>query len=337
MNNSEILIYQNQDGNIKVDVRLEEETVWLTQDQMAILFGKAKSTINEHIKNIYEENELLESTTMKKFGNSEFQQKAHNYYNLDVIISVGYRVKSPQGTQFRIWATQRLKEYIIKGFALNDERFKSGNSMNYFDELQSRIREIRISERFFYQKIKDIYTTSIDYNAKDEKTIAFFKIVQNKLLWAISQQTAAELVYRRVNASLPLLGMQSYDLPTGKAGKKTDLAIKKIDVSIAKNYLDEDEIKLLGLLVEQYLAFAETMAQQQTPMYMADWTSRLDAILQLNGRELLSHAGKISHEKALEKSSEEFEKYKLAQKVIEKEQSLKEIEDDIKRIRKDKK
>jgi len=337
MNNSEILIYQNQDGNIKVDVRLEEETVWLTQDQMAILFGKAKSTINEHIKNIYEENELLESTTMKKFGNSEFQQKAHNYYNLDVIISVGYRVKSPQGTQFRIWATQRLKEYIIKGFALNDERFKSGNSMNYFDELQSRIREIRISERFFYQKIKDIYTTSIDYNAKDEKTIAFFKIVQNKLLWAISQQTAAELVYRRVNASLPLLGMQSYDLPTGKAGKKTDLAIKKIDVSIAKNYLDEDEIKLLGLLVEQYLAFAETMAQQQTPMYMADWTSRLDAILQLNGRELLSHAGKISHEKALGKSSEEFEKYKLAQKVIEKEQSLKEIEDDIKRIRKDKK
>ena len=181
--NSDILIYQNQDGNIKIDVRLEEETVWLTQDQMATLFGKAKSTINEHIKNVYEENELEEVNTMHKFGNSEFQQKAPNYYNLDVIISVGYRVKSVQGTQFRIWATQRLKEYIVKGFALNDERFKKGNSMNYFAELQERIREIRLSERFFYQKIKDIYTTSIDYNPKDEKTLAFFKTVHLCLYW----------------------------------------------------------------------------------------------------------------------------------------------------------
>jgi hypothetical protein len=202
--------------------------------------------------------------------------------------------------------------------------------MNYFNELQERIREIRISERFFYQKIKDIYTSSIDYNSKDEKTLEFFKVVQNKLLWAISTQTAAELVYRRADSTLPLLGMQSFD-------KKIATPIKKTDISIAKNYLKEDEIKLLGLLVEQYLAFAETMAQQQTPMYMKDWTSRLDSILQLNGRELLTHAGKISHEKALEKSSEEFEKYKLAQKVIEKEQNLKEIEDDIKRLGKDKK
>lgn len=194
--NSELIIYQNPDGNIKIDVRLEEETVWLTQDQMATLFGKAKSTINEHIKNIYEEQELKESATMKKFGISEFQHKAFNYYNLDVIISVGYRVKSSQGTQFRIWATQRLKEYIIKGFVLNDDRFKLGTSMNYFDELQERIREIRLSEKFFYQKIKDIYSTSIDYDPKDEKTIAFFKVVQNKLLWAISQQTAAELVFK---------------------------------------------------------------------------------------------------------------------------------------------
>ncbi len=177
---SEILLYQNQSGDIKIDVRLEDETVWLTQDQMATLFGKAKSTINEHIKNIFEEKELEETATMKKFGISEFQQKVPNYYNLDVIISVGYRVKSPQGTQFRIWATQRLKEYIIKGFALNDERFKSGSSMNYFTELQERIREIRISERVFYQKIKDIYITSIDYDPKDEKTIGFFKVVQNK-------------------------------------------------------------------------------------------------------------------------------------------------------------
>lgn len=326
--NSEIVIYQNPDGNIKIDVRLEDETVWLTQDQMATLFGKAKSTINEHIKNIYEERELEESATMKKFGISEFQQKTPNFYNLDVIISVGYRVKSPQGTQFRIWATQRLKEYIIKGFTLNDERFKSGNSMNYFDELQDRLREIRLSERFFYQKIKDIYTTSIDYDPKDQKTIDFFKVVQNKLLWAISEQTAAELVYRRVDAGLPLLGMQSYD-------KKNSVSIKKSEVSIAKNYLNEDEIKLLGLLVEQYLAFAETMAQQRTPMYMKDWIQRLDSILQLNGRELLNHAEKISHEMALEKSGAEFEKYRITQKAIEKEQSLKEIEEDIKKLKKE--
>jgi len=325
--NSEIIIYQNADGNIKIDVRLEEETVWLTQDQMARLFAKAKSTINEHIKNIYEENELEESATMKKFGISEFQQKASFYYNLDVIISVGYRVKSPQGTQFRIWATQRLKEYIIKGFTLNDARFKSGSSMNYFNELQERIREIRLSERFFYQKIKDIYTTSIDYDQKDEKTVQFFKVVQNKLLWAISQQTAAELVYRRADATLPLMGMQAYD-------KKEPVSIKKSEVSIAKNYLNENEIKLLGLLVEQYLAFAETMAQQRTPMYMKDWIQRLDSILQLNGRELLTHAGKISHETALEKSEEEFEKFQVTQKALVKEQSLKELEEDIKKLKK---
>ena len=328
--NSELIIYQTPDGNIKIDVRLEEETVWLTQDQMATLFGKAKSTINEHIKNIYEEQELKESATMKKFGISEFQHKAFNYYNLDVIISVGYRVKSPQGTQFRIWATQRLKEYIIKGFVLNDDRFKSGTSMNYFDELQERIREIRLSEKFFYQKIKDIYSTSIDYDPKDEKTIAFFKVVQNKLLWAISQQTAAELVFQRADAALPLMGMISYD-------KKSTPSIRKTDVSIAKNYLNEDEIKLLGLLVEQYLAFAETMALQRTPMYMKDWINRLDSILQLNGRELLTHAGKISHEMALKKSGDEFGKYQLSQKALEKVQSLKELEQDILKLKRTKK
>ena len=327
MNTGEILIYQNQEGTIKIDVRLEEETVWLTQDQMALLFGKAKSTINEHILNIYAENELFEDVSIRKIGISDFSTKPTNHYNLDVVISVGYRVKSQQGTQFRIWATQRLREYIVKGFTLNDDRFKSGNSMNYFNELQSRIREIRLSEKLFYQKIKDIYTTSIDYDAKDEKTITFFKIVQNKLLWAISQNTAAELVYRRVDASLPLLGMNSYD--------KTEVkSVTKQEVSIAKNYLDENEMKLLGLLVEQYLAFAETMALQQTPMYMKDWIARLDGILQLNGRELLTHAGKISHDNALKKSSEEFEKYRLQQVAIEKEQSLKEIEEDIKRLKK---
>lgn len=262
---------------------------------------------------------------MKKFGNSEFQQKAPQYYNLDVIISVGYRVKSQQGTQFRIWATQRLKEYIIKGFVLNDERFKSGNSMNYFDELQQRIREIRLSERLFYQKIKDIYTTSIDYNANDEKTIEFFKIIQNKLLWAVSQNTAAELVYRRVDASLPLMGMQSFD--------KAVTQVKKSDVSIAKNYLNEDEIKLLGLLVEQYLAFAETMAQQQTPMYMLDWIKRLDLILQLNGRELLTHAGKISHQIAVDKSTAEYKTFKQQLQEHEYQRSLAELENDLKSLK----
>ena len=335
MNTGEILIYQNLNGNIKIDVRLEEETVWLTQAQIALLFGKGRSTITEHIANVFKEGELDEKVVCRDFRlttlhgaiEGKTQENSVKHYNLDVIISVGYRVKSLQGTQFRIWATQRLKEYIVKGFALNDDRFKSGSSMNYFNELQQRIRDIRISEKFFYQKIKDIYTTSIDYDSKDEKTIAFFKIVQNKLLWAISQNTAAELVYRRVDASLPLLGMQSYD-------KKEAISIAKTEVSVAKNYLNEDEMKLLGLLVEQYLAFAETMAQQQTPMYMKDWTARLDSILQLNGRELLTHAGQISHQMALDKSSREFEKFKEKQKTIEIEQSLKEIEADIKKMKK---
>ncbi|GHT39581.1 toxin Fic [Bacteroidia bacterium] len=333
MNNSQILIYQSPDGNIKIDVRLEDETVWLTQAQMGQLFGKGRTTITEHIGNIFAEGELQEKVVCRNFRHTtphgamaeKTQEVITKHYNLDVIISVGYRVKSPQGTQFRIWATQRLKEYIIKGFALNDERFKTGNSMNYFNELQERIREIRLSERFFYQKIKDIYTTSIDYDPKDEKTILFFKIIQNKLLWAISQQTAAELIYRRVNAELPLFGMSSYD-------KKNIASIKKAEVSTAKNYLTEDEMHLLGLLVEQYLAFAETMAQQHTPMYMKDWIERLDIILQLNGRELLNQAGTISHELALQKSEIEFEKYRQTQKVLEKEQSLKEIEEDIKQL-----
>lgn len=328
---SEIIIYQNTDGNIKVDVRMEEETVWLSQAQMCELFQKSKATISEHIKNVFEEGELEMEATVRKFRTVQKEgdrdvERMLDFYNLDVIISVGYRVKSPQGTQFRIWATQRLKEYIVKGFALNDDRFKSGSSMNYFNELQNRIREIRISEKFFYQKIKDIYTTSIDYNPKDEQTISFFKMVQNKLLWAISQQTAAELVYRRADATLPLLGMLSYD-------KKNAKTVQKQEVSVAKNYLNEDEMKLLGLLVEQYLAFAETMAQQQTPMYMKDWISRLDRILQLNDRELLTHAGSISHEMAVEKSEIEYQKYKTEQKNIEKEQSLKEIEEDLKKLK----
>lgn len=332
--NSEIIIYQSPAGNIKIDVRLEDETVWLTQKLMAELFQTTVPNINMHLKSIYEEEELAEGATIKDFlivqkeGNREINRK-QKFYNLDVIISVGYRIKSQVAIQFRIWATKRLKEYIVKGFTLNDDRFKTGNSMNYFNELQERLREIRLSERFFYQKIKDIYATSIDYDPQDEKTVEFFKVVQNKLLWAISNQTAAELVYRRANASLPLLGMQSYD-------RDTVSQIRKGDVIIAKNYLNEEEIKLLGLLVEQYLAFAETMAQQHTPMYMKDWIIRLDNILQMNGRELLTHAGKISHQMAIEKSSQELEKYIEEQNKIAREHSLKEIEEDIEKLKNDK-
>lgn len=329
-NNSEILIYSTDNDEIKIDVRLEDETVWLSQKLMAQLFQVKPQNITMHLKNIYEEGELDLHSTCKNFlqvqqeGNREVQRN-QKFYNLDAILSVGYRVKSSVATKFRIWATQRLKEYIVKGFALNDDRFKSGNSMNYFNELQNRIREIRLSERFFYQKIKDIYTTSIDYDPKDEKTVEFFKIVQNKLLWAISENTVAELVYKRSDAELPLMGMQSFE-------KKNTDKIRKKDVSIAKNYLNEDEIKLLGLLVEQYLAFAETMAQQHIPMYMNDWIKRLDVILQLNGRELLQHAGQISHDMALNKSDEEYKKYKEKQKILEHERSLSELEKDLRQL-----
>ncbi|HBM14768.1 MAG TPA: cell filamentation protein Fic [Lentisphaeria bacterium] len=333
-NNSkgEILVYQSEDGKIKLDVRLQDETLWMTQSDIAKLFSCTTDNIALHLKNIFEEGELLETSTTEDFSVVRSEgirevKRILKHYNLDVIISVGYRVKSHIATKFRIWATQRLKEYIVKGFTLNGERFKSGSSMNYFSELQEQIREIRISERFFYQKIKDIYKTSIDYDPKDERTIEFFKIVQNKLLWAISKQTAAELVYRRADASLPLLGMQAFD-------KAPIASIKKSDVSIAKNYLNEKEIKLLGLLVEQYLAFAETMAQQHTPMYMQDWIHRLDAILQLNGRELFTHVGKISHEMALEKSAIEYDKFQKTQKLLQYEESIKELEKDIKHLKK---
>ena len=327
---SEILIYQNENGNIKVDVMFEDGSIWLSQAQICELFGKAKSTISEHIKAIFEEEELNPISTVRNYrtvqkeGNREVERDIE-YYNLDMIIAIGFRVRSSTGTKFRIWANDKLKEYITKGFVLNDERFKNGNSMGYFDELQKRLRDIRISEKFFYQKIKDIYMTSIDYDPKDEKTIEFFKIVQNKLLWAVSSQTAAELVHNRVDMSKALLGMSSYDKESKNLTKK--------DVSIAKNYLNEEEIKLLGLLVEQYLAFAETMAMQRTPMYMKDWIVRLDAVISLNGRELLTHAGKISHEMAISKSELEYQKFKDEQKKIEKIQSLKELEEDIKRLK----
>ncbi len=330
MENQNILIYENQNGNIKVDVRFEDESIWLSQAQICELYGKAKSTISEHIKAIFEDGELDRDSTVRYYRTVQLEgsrdvSRDIEHYNLDMIIALGFKVRSNTGTKFRIWANQKLKEYITKGFVLDDDRFKNGNQMSYFDELQNRLRAIRLSEKFFYQKIKDIYMTSIDYDPKDEKTIEFFKIVQNKLLWAVSSQTAAELVHNRIDITKPLLGMNSFD--------KEDKNISKKDVSVSKNYLNEEEIKLLGLLVEQYLAFAETMANQQTPMYMKDWIERLDLILSMNGRELLTNAGKISHQMAKEKSELEYKRYKENQKQIEKVQSLKELEEDIKKLK----
>ena len=246
---SEILIYQNTAGRIKIDVMLDQETVWLTIAQMAELFQESRSTINEHILNIYKKGELEKEASLRKIGNSDFSVKPTNYYNLDVIISMGYRVKSKQGTQFRIWATQRLKEYIVKGFVLNDERFKSGSSMNYLNELQERIRQIRLSERFFYQKVKDIYTTSIDYDPRDENTVTFFKKVQNKLPWAISAQTAAELVYRRADGSLPRMGMQSLD-KTNEVKTVVDDKARYTDWSRRDDIKAELKADLIILLAE---------------------------------------------------------------------------------------
>lgn len=325
-----IIIYQSQDGKIKVDVRFESETVWLTQTQMCELFGKSKSTISEHINNVFEEQELDANSVVRNFRTTAEDGKNYNvnYYNLDVVISVGYRVKSQQGTLFRIWATQRLREYIIKGFTLDDDRLKTGSSYNYFKELLDRIREIRLSERLFYQQIKDIYATSIDYNPSDEMTIAFYKEVQNKLLWAISGQTAAELVYYRANAELPMMGLTS----TEKDGK-----ITKADIKVGKNYLTEQEINQLKLIVEQFLAYAEMQATAQKPMYMRDWIQKLRLILTMNEKSILEHAGKISNKLAVSKANKEYEIYKTKEKAIERLDSIKQLDQDIKQIQNSKK
>ena len=289
---------------------------------MCVLFGRERSVITKHIKNIFAENELNENSNVQNLhiANSD---KPVKFYNLDVIISVGYRVKSQQGTQFRIWATQRLREYIVKGFALNDERFKTGSSYNYFKELLERIREIRISEKVFYQQIKDIYATSIDYNPSAEMTLAFFKEVQNKLLWAVSGKTAAELVYYRANALQPMMGLTS----TEQEGKVT-----KNDTLIGKNYLNEKEIGQLKLIVEQFLAYAEAQALAEKPMYMRDWVQKLRLILTLNEKNILEHAGTISHELAVEKASKEYIAYKEQQRRIEHFESIKQLDQDLKRI-----
>lgn len=321
---SEILIYQTEGGDTKIEVRLENEDVWLSQGQMGILYQKSKSSISEHIKEIFKDGELNEDSVVRKYRTTAADGKSYttSYYSLDVIISVGYRVKSHRGTQFRIWATQRIKEYLIKGFTIDDERLKSGNQPNYFQELLDRIRDIRSSEKIFYQRVKDIYTTSIDYDPKAEVTQTFFATVQNKLHWAIHKHTAAELIYNRADANKVNMG-----LTTWKSDK-----IRRGDVTIAKNYLSEMEIKELNLLVEQYLAFAEAQALAQRPMYMVDWSNRLNDILTINQREILLDAGRISKKIADELAEKEFEKYAAKQRKIEAEQGLKELENDIKVI-----
>lgn len=318
------LLYQTEDGRIRIETRLQDETVWLTQEQMATLFDKAKSTINEHIKNIFTEGELAAEQVMRKFGISELSTKPTHFYNLDVIISVGYRVKSLRGTQFRIWATQHLKEYIIKGFTLDDERLKEAGGSRYFEELLARIRDIRSSEKIFWRKVLDIYATSIDYNPKAEVSQQFFKQIQNKMHWATHGHTAAELIYQRADAENRNMGVTNFP------GKK----LLKRDVEVAKNYLSENELNILNRIVNAYLEVAELQALNGNPMTMADWIDRLHQFLTMTGRELLTHAGTVSHESALSKAHEEFEKFRLKQleKPTEAEKHFIEAEAELKRI-----
>ena len=282
-----------------MDVRLENGSVWLTQQQISTLYGKAVSTINEHLKDIFDSKELLPEDCIKKFGNSEFQQKAPFYYNLDVIISVGYRVKSIMGTRFRQWATKRLNEYIRKGFTMDDERLKEMGGGGYWKELLNRIRDIRASEKVFYRQILDIYATSVDYDPKAEITIEFFKKVQNKIHYAVHGQTAAEVIFNRADAEKEFMGLTSFK------GNKPHLS----DAIVAKNYLSEKELRSLGQLVSGYLDFAERKAERHEFMTMADWASYLDNILTMNGEQLLTGAGSVSHEQAINKAADEYKKY----------------------------
>ncbi len=299
MVDNRIVIFKTADEKVSVDVRFEDETVWLTIDDMARLFDKSRSTINEHILNIYSEGELEEETSKRKIGISDFSTKPTNYYNLDVIISVGYRVKSLRGTQFRQWATKRLNEYIKKGFVLDDERLK-GNGSRYFKELIQRVRDIRSSERNLYQQVTDIYATSVDYDSKAEITRQFFATVQNKMHYAAHKHTAAEVIYERVNNEKPYVGMTNFkgNYPT------------KDDVKVAKNYLTEKELQVLNLLVAQFLDFAELQALEEHPMTMKAWIDELDRQLLGNRRVLLTDKGKISHKQAVEKAEQEFEIYR---------------------------
>jgi hypothetical protein len=315
---SEFLIYQATDGSTRVQVRVLDETVWLTQKQMAELFAKDVRTINEHLQNIFQEGELEADSVIRNFRITSADGKSYDtqHYNLDVIISVGYRVRSHRGTQFRIWATQRLREYLVKGFVLDDERLKEGRNLgaDYFQELLERIRDIRASERRFYQKITDIYATAIDYDKRHPLTQEFYATVQNKLHWAIHGQTAAELIADRVDASQPNMGLTTWkQAPSGP--------IRREDVKVAKNFLNEDEIRRLNRLVTQYLDFAESMAERRRAMTMADWKERLDAFLQFNELGVLDNAGRVSHEEAVSKALGEFEKWTDRRRALEAETS----------------
>ncbi len=303
---SKVMLYKTEDGQVRIQVKLEDETVWLTQDQMAELFDKGRSTITEHIQNVFKEKELDEKSVCREFRRTGSDGKEYSvkHYNLVVIISVGYRVRSIRGTQFRIWATQRLKEYIIKGFALDDERLKQeGARSRYFEELLQRIRDIRSSERNFYQKVTDIYATSIDYRKDAKLTEQFFATVQNKMHYAVHGHTAAEIIEKRADSTKPLMGLTSFN------GKY----ITTQDIKVAKNYLAEDEIKRLNLIVSLFLDFAELQASTGRLMKMADWIEKLDHFLQLSERDLITHLGKVSAEKSALKAEKEFEKYRKEQ------------------------
>ena len=297
----QMLLFQTDDGQTRIEVRLVGETVWLAQAEMAELFQTTKQNVSLHIKNVFVEKELDEGSVVKEFLTTAADGKAYRtqYYNLDVIISVGYRVKSHRGTQFRIWATQRLKEYLIKGYTLDDVRLKRASEGNYFEELLGRIRDIRSSEKVFWRKVLEIYATSIDYDPRVDISQKFFATVQNKMHWAAHGHTAAEVVAQRANASRPNMGLTSW------SGTKP----RKTDVAIAKNYLKEQELDALNRIVTAYLEFAELQARSRTPMYMNDWIIRLDAFLKLSDRQLLTHAGTISHELAVTKAENEFDKF----------------------------
>ena len=297
---SELILYTTEDGITKINVKLEDETVWLTIDQMAELFNKSRSTINEHILNIYSEAELLEAETMKKIGISDFSTKPTNHYNLDVIISVGYRVKSIQGTRFRQWATNRLKEYIVKGFTMDDERMKNLGGGNYWKELLERIRDIRSSEKVMYRQVLDLYATATDYDPKSDASVTFFKIVQNKLHYAAHGHTASEVIYMRVDSDKPFVGLTNFkgDEPT------------QAEAMIAKNFLEEKELRVLNNLVAAYFDLAELNAIEERPMCMNDYIRELDNILNSTGRKVLDNAGSISNAAMKEKATLEYKKYK---------------------------
>lgn len=305
---SNILMYTTEDGVTKVEVTFDNDTVWLSLDQIADLFQRNKSTISRHIKNIFLEGELSRNSVVANFATTGSDGKRYHvdFYNLDVIISVGYRVKSLRGTQFRIWATNILKEYMIKGFALDDERLKNLGGGNYFDELLARIRDIRSSEKVFWRKVLEIYATSIDYNPKAESSVQFFKQVQNKMHWAAHKHTAAEVIYQRADADKDNMGLTTW------SGKR----IKLSDVEVAKNYLDEKELDALNKIVTAYLDIAEVHALNQEPMYMKDWLETIDDYLRMTRRDILTTKGRVTHQQALEKAHSEYEKYKRNQEYI---------------------